>query len=668
MRASLRNPLCTAALLAAALLLAGCSNNPYSPGETEKPIQFRYMIGDLRTLDPSNSYTVNEAAVADVIYSSFYKYHYLKEDPYELVLNLGAEEPIREPFPVTETVDGKPVQKKGERWTFKIKSGLKFGDDPCFPGGKGREVTAADIAFAFRRMADPRLKPRPCPVLAFMQDKILGLDAYVKANREKKKANQPIDLRNGVEGLVLDPNDPYTLRVLLNQPYPQLRYLMAMHFTTPIPHEAIEKYNNSLTHYAVGCGPYVLKEYRRKRHILLEKNPNAPAELYPTDGDPGVAEAGLLKDAGKPLPLTDKIIFSFQKETITGWNLFMQGYLDSWTVRQENLRQVMTPAGEPTGEMKAKGIELRKAPQPSIRYFIFNMEDPVVGGYTPEKRKLRQAIALAINSRDFIDLHNMGQGIAAQGIIPPGLFGYDETYKNPYRQNDLTRAKQLLAEAGYPGGKDPKTGGPLTIYFEYIELGTTMIQFAGLLEKQVEALGLKLEARAWRDVVWQDKVDSGKFQMVEYGWVADYPDPENFVFLLYGPNERPGPNHSNYKNKEYDRLFEQMRAMDNTPERLELIRKMRAIETEDCPLVYTYHDEDLLVNHQWVSNINPHGVANDLLKYRRVDGPTRAALQREWNQPNFWPAIALAVFIIAGSIPAASVVRQRRHRKVRKEG
>jgi oligopeptide transport system substrate-binding protein len=643
--------------------LSGCSNNPYPPGDTAKNISHRYFLGDLRTLDPSNSYTVNEAAITDVIYSSFYKYHYLKQHPYELVLNLGAEEPKRESVMVTDTVEGKPVQKKGELWTFKFKKGLRFQNDPCFPGGQGREVVAADVAYAFRRMADPRLKPN-CPVLAFVQDKILGMDAYARANLDKKKKGEPIDLTQGVEGLEVDPADPYTLRVRLNQPYPQLRYLMAMHFTTPIAHEAVEHYDNDLLHRAVGCGPYVLSKYEIKRQMVLDRNPNAPPELYPTDAEAGTPP-GLLKDAGKQLPLTDRIVFSFQRETITGWNLFMQGYLDSWTVRQENLRQVVTQGGQLSPEMQRKGVQLFKAPQPSIMYFIFNMDDPVVGGYSPEKRKLRQAISTAIDAQAFIDLMNMGVGQTAQGLIPPGLTGFDENYKNPYRQTSVERAKQLLAEAGYPGGKD-SSGKPLTIYYEYVELGASQRQFASLLQRQVESIGLKLEPRAWRDVIWQDKVDSGKFQMVFYGWVMDYPDPENFVFLLYGPNKRPGPNHSAYHSAEYDALFEKMRSMDDGPERLAIIHEMRDLVQEDCPLVYLYHDEDLLINHQWLGNVNPHGVANDLIKYRTVDGPRRAALQREWNQPNFWPAIGLAVFIVAGSIPAAGVVSRRRRRKVRK--
>ena len=314
-------------------------------------------------------------------------------------------------------------------------------------------------------------------------------------------------------------------------------------------------------------------------------------------------------------------------------------------------------------------LNLRKDTQINIDYLAFNMSDPVVGGYTPEKQKLRQAISLAIDSQAFIDLFSQGNGKNAQFIIPPGVFGYEADYKNPYRQYDpdLTKAKQLLAEAGYPDGIDKKTGEKLTINYDNSATNAAGRQLVGLVIKQVERLGIHVVSQSTRSNVFQEKLDKGNFQFYYYGWLADYPDPENFVFLLYGPNVRPGPNACGYNNAEYNKVFEQMRSMDDRPERLALIQKLRAIAQEDCPWIYVTHGEDLSISYDWLKNVKGNPIANDTTMYRRVDEVKRTEKQHEWNHPNFAPLAAFVLAVVAGAIPATGVVRQRTNRKVRKK-
>ena len=158
-----------------------------------------------------------------------------------------------------------------------------------------------------------------------------------------------------------------------------------------------------------------------------------------------------------------------------------------------------------------------------------------------------------------------------------------------------------------------------------------------------------------------------QFQFIRYSWFADYPDPENFVFLLYGPNRHPGPNHAGYDNPAYDRLFERMRAMEDGPERLALIRRLRDIAARDCPWVYAWHDVTLSLHYDWLTNVKPHPMANDVAKYLRVDGGRRARLQEAWNRPNYWPAVAAGLLLIAGCLPAGATVRRRRVRRARKD-
>jgi oligopeptide transport system substrate-binding protein len=683
-----KSPLAVACGLALSLLAfgaAGCDNNPYPPGESAKNVLYRSMGDDPKSLDPTFSYTVDEAYICDLIYPSFYKYDYLKREPYVTRLNIGAKEPTKVPYPFQDK-DGKSVT--GEKYTFTLRPDLRFQDHPCFltgddlkrakeaqeSGGKpekagpGRAITAKDVIYAFKRMADPETQ---CPVASFVADKIIGFQEYSDAFAKDKAANYSKE----IPGVQQDPNDPYTFHVLLNQPYPQLKYIMAMHFTAPQAREAVEFYGRE--EYArnpVGSGPYKMAEYRPKQRIVLEKNPNCHKAYYPTEGMPGDKEAGLLDDAGKELPLPEKVVFNFHKENVTAWNLFQQGYLDAAAVGRTNYQQAMTAGGELSEDMKRRGIVLNKSTGVNVYYLAFNMSDPVFGGYTEQKRKLRQAISLTINAQEFIDIILQGNGLAAEWLLPPSIYGYDEAYKNPYRtgtgdyDRNLEKAKKLLAEAGYPDGNDSKTGQKLVLHFDNTAIDPDGQQTVGILSKMIERIGVKVESRTTRPNVFQDKLLKGQHQFILYGWFADYPDPENFVFLLYGPNKKPGPNSADYASAEYDKVFEGMRSLEDGPERLKLIQKLRDISTEDCPWIPVYHTVSLALNHSWLKNVKAHPLANDFNQYRRVDADERAKKQREWNQPNYWPLVALAILIVGGSLPAANVVKNRVNRRVRKAG
>jgi ABC-type transport system substrate-binding protein len=643
--------------------LSGCSNNPYPPGATARSILYQSISEDPTSLDPSVSYTVSESHIVSLIYPGYFRYHYLKRNPFVLELNLGAAQPKREPYVYEVAEKGRKVTRRGESWTFRIKKGLRFQNDPCFPNGKGREINAADFIYSFRRMADPTV---PCPILSYFESTVIGLHDYADYNRGRVARKLKTDYTREVEG---DPHDPYVFRVLLTHPYPQLRYLMTMAFTTPIPHEAVETYKSNFARHPVGSGPYVLAEYYPRLKLVLKKNPNRNYETYPSDGMPGDREAGLLKDAGKQLPLNDEIVFRILKESLTTWNFFLQGYLDvgdSYDFGPTSVSQVTTRQGGLTKDMQDRGVQIRRAPNPDVWYFAFNMRDPVVGGYGLDKKKLRQAISLAFSAQTFIDVDLQGNATPAQFLIPPCVTGYDPAYRNPYSQYNVAKAKKLLSEAGYPDGISRKTGERLTIYFDNYATGPGATQALGQISKFFDPIGIHMESRSYRYPVWYDKFKHRDYQFAMAGWVADYPDPENFALLLYGPDEKnEGPNDCVYDNPEYNRLFQQMQTMDDGPERQRIIDRMRDIAVEDCPCVFLYHDNILVLYNKWLSNVKPHPVANDYSKYYRVDGPLRAQMQKEWNKPNYWPVIVAAVFVIAGTLPAVAVVRKRRNRRIR---
>ena len=323
-------------------VLSGCGNNPYPPGESTKSVYYRYIPEPPRHLDPTQSNFEVDADLIYSVYATYYKYDYLKHDKYTLVLSLGASEPVKEQYRFTTTVGGKKVQRVGESWTFHIIHSLRFQDDPCFPGGKGREILASDFLYAFRRMADPELNS---PGASFVGDKIIGFSDYMDYCTKRDAKKLPMDYNAPVEGLQADPKDPYTFRILVNQPYPEMRYLMAMCYTTPIAHEAIEKYKD-LEQHPVGSGMYVMSRIEPKSRWILTKNPNRPVQYYPSDGTDDDRRNGLLEDAGKQLPLNDEVQWELIPETVTSWNLFLQGYQDPGIDKPDELQPSRIQTGQ----------------------------------------------------------------------------------------------------------------------------------------------------------------------------------------------------------------------------------------------------------------------------------------------------------------------------------
>jgi len=639
------------ACAALAALGAGCTNNPYPPGESNGSVQYLNFGDDLKSLDPTFSFTTTESALLDTVCPSYYRYHYLKQTPLRLELQLGAKEPVRRALP-----------GGGEEWTFTIRRDLRFPDDPCFPGGKGRGVVARDFVYSFQRMADPKGE---FPLAGVLESNVAGWREYAAGFARERTGFADPNYDRTFPAVSVDPHDPYTFRVRLVRPYPQLRFLMAMHCTTPQAREAVEHYGDEYRRHPVGCGGYRLAEYVPKQRLVLRRNPTGHAGSYPTEGDPGDQEAGLLAPAGEPLPRTDTIVYSMIKETTSAWNLFLQGYLDETSLNSNNFSQVMGSGGSLSPRMRAMDIRLQRAPQTAVYYLAFNLRDPVFGGYAPERRKLRQAISLAVDSREFIDLALQGNGTPAQWMLPAGIFGHDPNYRNPYRTVDIARAKVLLAEAGYPDGKDAQTGERLVLHLDTSFTTATGRTYFGLLRNQIERIGIRVEHRATNGNQFQDKVHRRRHQCIFYGWFADYPDPENFVFLLAGENAVSGPNYAFHENAEYDRLFDQVRAMDDSPERKRLLDAMRAIAVEECAWVPLYHPVTVSLNHAWVDGEKPNPLANDGLLYRGVDHRLRAARIEEWNRPVVLPLALAGAGAMLAAIPAVRVVRRRANRRLR---
>jgi ABC-type transport system substrate-binding protein len=297
----------------------------------------------------------------------------------------------------------------------------------------------------------------------------------------------------------------------------------------------------------------------------------------------------------------------------------------------------------------------------------------VVGGLGPSATNLRQAIAIAVDMEEFVSIFRNGRGVASQGPIPPGLFGakegsdalnpvvYDWVDGHPQRKS-LQTARELLAQAGYPNGRDAKTGKPLVLYLDTPATGPDSKPLLEWWRKQFAKLDIQLVIRDSDYNRFQDKMRQGNAQIYQWGWNADYPDPENFLSLLVGKNGKvkyQGENASNYQNAEFDRLFEQMRSMDNGSERQRVIDEMLAIVRRDGPWLWGFHPTNYTLLHQWVANAKPNSMARNTLKYLRVDASSRRQLRESWNPPLRWPLLTIIGLVLLSCIPATMAYRRR---------
>ena len=554
-----------------------------------------------------------------------------------------------------------------------------------FPEQATRELKAADYVYQIKRLAHPEVHS---PILGLMSEHIVGLGDFAAILNKLQQQDKPLDLRelhiDGVEVI-----DDYQYQITVYGQYPQLEYWLAMPFFAPIPWEAdvfyqqtvLKDKNITLDWYPIGTGAYQMVENDPNRRMVMIKNPNYHGEIYPSEGNPGDAAAGLLDDAGLPMPFIDKIIYTLEKESTSYWGKFIQGYYDISGLTSDSFEQaIQVSSGGSFGlseDMMEKGIDLQAAVGTTTHYIGFNMLDSVVGGDTEQARKLRQAIAIAIDQEEFVSIFFNGRGIPAQGPIPPGIFGYREGREglDPYVyewRNDAVRtkpisfARELLADAGYPNGRDAETGQPLVLYFDVSAVGPDAKAQLDWMRKQFQKLNIQLVIRSTDYNRFQDKMRRGQTQIFKVGWSADYPDPENFLFLLYGPNAKAihnGENSANYQNPEFDELFEQMRVMPDGDERQQIIDKMVDIVRHDVPWVWGFHPKQLTLFHAWNKNIKPNLMANNTLKYHRIDPLLRDQLRSKWNQPTIWPLILLLFIFSMAMLPAVLIYRRKKYQQ-----
>lgn len=570
------------------LILAGCSGG----GSVDKTNTFyAYEPAKIKGMDPAFADDLYSGTEVMRVYEGLLQYHYLKR-PYELIPALAEEMP--------------KISKDGKIFTFKLKKGVLFQDDAAFKatGGKGREVIAEDFVYSFKRIADAKLNS---PMWWLFDGKIEGLNEWRDAGVKAGKADYAAPVA-GMKAL-----DNYTLEIKLKSRSYQFLYSLAMPAASVVAREVVENYGPEFLNHPVGTGAFKVSEYNVTSKIIYVKNPTFRKEVYPSEGEPGDAEAGRLADAGKTLPLVDKIIMTIFTEDQPQWLTFMKGSLDVSSIPKDNFSQAIGADGNIMPELAKKGITLSKSPSLDITHTSFNMTDPLVG----KNKFLRQALSLVLDMDQEIKLFYNGRAISAQGPIPPGLAGYDASLVNPYKQHNVEKAKELLMKAGFPDGK----GLP---ELEYLTVqSSTNRQMTDFFVKELQALGVKLKVQSYSWPEFNQSLKNKKGQLWSFAWGADYPDAENFLQLFYSKNGSPGPNDANYSNPEYDRMYEKSLTLPDSAERTAIYKKMAAILVEDTPWIFGVHRLAYGLVQPWMKNYKYHEFNHGMSKYYRIDGSLR---------------------------------------------
>lgn len=691
------------------ILLSSCDisqlNNPYTEAENSQAVLYSAFSEQPKHLDPAMSYSADAYKFIAQIYEPPLQYHYLKR-PYQLVPLTAKKMPTLTYLNAQKQVIGLDVDEKQIAFTdylIEIQTGIHYQPHPAlakdkqgkflyhqlhdtdlttidtladFPQNGTRELTAEDYVYEIKRLADPK---NQSPIAELMKQYIVGFAEFSKQMSTKNNSRLTEIKMSGVTAL-----SRYQYRIRIKGKYPQFKYWLAMYFFAPMPWEAdvfyaqsgLKEKNITLDWFPIGTGAYLLAENNPNKRMVLSKNPNFHSEFYPSEGDKDNKAQGLLKDAGKKLPFIDKEIHSLEKETIPYWNKFLQGYYDATGISSDSFDQAVQISG--TGDAKLtpamlkKNIKLETSVTTSIYYMGFNMLDNVVGGKSEAARKLRLAISIAIDYDEYIAIFMNGRGIAAQGILPPGIYGAAEgnsmfnryVYQQVGQRKPIEIARQLLSEAGYPNGINPKTKEALTLYFDTASVSIDDKARMNWYRKQFAKLGINLVIRGSDYNRFQEKIRVGNAQLFMMAWIADYPDSENFFFLLYGGNAKVkygGENAVNYQNPQFDYLFEKMRNMDDSPQRYQLIQQMQELIRHDAPWIFAFHPKNFVLSHSWYQNLNPNLMANNQLKYTRINAIQRSQQREAWNKAIFWPLGVIIVFLMLLLMPLLRFYRHRLH-------
>ena len=588
--------------LAAAFAL---SSSPALAADPAKTLRVAFTIAET-SFDPAFASDAASDAVIQNVFESMLDYDYLAR-------------PVRL---VPRTLEGMPrVEDNGRTYVARIRRGIYYTPDPAFKG-QARELTAADYAYGFKRHLDPA---QNSPWAWLVEGKLVGGD---EAQARAKKTGK-FDYDAPFPGLEVV--DRHTLRIRLKAPDYRFPYVLAVPNMAPMAREVVEAYGRDIGAHPVGTGPYRLGEYKRSSRIVLEANPSfrrvtyAPSGPVPANLKP-IAEA--MRD--KTLPFANRVEISIIEEGQARWLAFLNGeqdVLDAPGIPSEFVEQALDAKGNLRPELAAKGIRHEVLLRPNVYFTYFNMEDPVVGGYTPEKIALRRAIGMSYNTLENIRVLQKGRAVPANSPVPPDIEGYDPKLRTNAQLYDPPAARALLDKFGYKdrdgdGYRETPDGKPLVLE-RWSTPNSASRQGDEFWKKSLDAIGLRVTFKTDRMPELRKMSRLGKIPMRGDGWNGDYPDAENFFQLLYGPNIGQ-ENYARFNLPEFNKLFEEARAMPDSPARTALFSRMAEIVVAYAPWRLTVHILEDHLTHPWVKGYAAHPIRSQTYMFTDVDAGERA--------------------------------------------
>ncbi len=590
-------PLLTGLLLAGALHAANAQN----PSQ-EKVLRYAFKIAETGFDPVQITDAYSKAIVAGIL-----------DAPLEY--DFGARPFKLRPATLSEMPE---ISADFKTITMKVRPGIYFSDDPAFKGQK-RELTAADYVYSVKRHYDPKLKSGNLYLLENVR--ILGLSELRTA---LMKAKKPFDYDREVEGLKT--LDRYTFQLKLGVGDPRFVQQFAdAGFLGAVAREVVEFYGDKIMEHPVGTNAWRLADWRRSSRVVLEKNPNYRDERYaevaPPDASPQLkAEVAALQ--GRKLPLVDRVVIDIIEEAQPRWLSFLRGEADVIEEVPIDFAGIAMPGGHLAPNLVKQGITMTRYPRADISLSYFNMEDPVVGGYTPEKIALRRAINLAVDLDKEIRLVRRGQAIMSQGPIPPVAFGHDPAFKSEMTEFNLAKAKALLDMYGYKdrngdGWREQPDGKPLVIEYSTLADGERR-QLAEQWQKNMAALGIRMTFKIGKFPEQLKAANAGKLQMWGVGWVGTTPDGDTFLAL--GSSAASGKaNKPRFELPAFDAIYEKQKTLPDGPERQALMTEGQRLLIAYAPYKFHVHRIWTDMAQPWVKGYSRNIFVRDFWKYVDID-------------------------------------------------
>lgn len=585
----------------ACLALLGAGTLQAQNRPVEKVLRYAFEIAETG-FDPAQLSDMYSRIATENIFDALYRYDYLAR-PVKVQPNVALGLPV--------------ISDDFRTYTVKVKPGIYFADDPAF-NGKKRELTAQDFVYSYKRIFDPKTKS---PSYSELEEaKLIGMDAL---RRDSEKPGASFDYDKVVMGI--HALDRYTIEFKLQETRPRFIHSLAdASVFGAVAREVVEKYGDKIMEHPVGTGPFKLDQWTRSSKITFVRNPNFREAFYEAEPpvDDARSQAIYQQMKGKRLPIVDRVEISIIEEVQPRWLSFLGNDQDFLMYLPAAFAYQAIPNNRVAPNLAKKHISMERVAAPDVTVTYFNMEDPIVGGYTPDKVALRRAISLAYNSEEEIRLPRRNQAIPAQGPIYPATYGYDAKFKTEMSEFSRAKALALLDMYGYldrdgDGWRDLPDGRPLLLEYSTTPTAADR-ELNEIWKKNMDAVGIKIVFKTGKWPEHLKAARAGKLMMWGLGFGATAPDGGGILSLAYGP-AKGEDNLSRFENAEFDKLYQKQQLMPDGLERLAIMQQMVKIMVAYMPYKFSTHRIRTDMMHPWLLGYRRHPVSRAFWRYVDID-------------------------------------------------